>query len=207
MGHVIDRMTFVKLLNSSIVVVTLNITKIPWKFERIIVFFLSREPKFMSTTVVMLWVCTSAWQTFHHRPAQLYDIWRYRYSSYRCHFFLLIKMYHSPWTALLLQGYRKLWANERLLNLVEQIIGPDIAGNPVWNLRTKTPQNEATTVPWHQGRLASPFIHSCVCSFVRSLAPSPVRLLVGSSLFVFPSFVPSFSLPSFIHSLFFSPLS
>lgn len=47
-------------------------------------------------------------------------------------------------------GYRKLWSNERLLNLVEQIIGPDIAGNPVWNLRTKTPQNEATTVPWHQ---------------------------------------------------------
>ena len=24
-------------------------------------------------------------------------------------------------------------------------------GHPVWNLRTKTPQNEATTVPWHQG--------------------------------------------------------
>jgi len=48
------------------------------------------------------------------------------------------------------EGYRRLWANERLLNLVEQIIGPDIAGNPVWNLRTKTPQNEATTVPWHQ---------------------------------------------------------
>ncbi|XP_052765897.1 1-deoxypentalenic acid 11-beta-hydroxylase-like [Mya arenaria] len=47
-------------------------------------------------------------------------------------------------------GYRKLWANERLLNLMEQLIGPDIAGNPVWNLRTKTPQNEATTVPWHQ---------------------------------------------------------
>ncbi|KAH3847784.1 hypothetical protein DPMN_090115 [Dreissena polymorpha] len=47
-------------------------------------------------------------------------------------------------------GYRTIWANERLLNLVEQIIGPDIAGNPVWNLRTKTPQSEATTVPWHQ---------------------------------------------------------
>lgn len=47
-------------------------------------------------------------------------------------------------------GYRKLWANERLLNLVEQIIGPNISGNAVWNLRTKTPQNEATTVPWHQ---------------------------------------------------------
>ena len=26
----------------------------------------------------------------------------------------------------------------------------DLLGNPVWNLRTKTPQNEQTTVPWHQ---------------------------------------------------------
>lgn len=24
------------------------------------------------------------------------------------------------------------------------------AGHPVWNLRTKTPNNEQTTVPWHQ---------------------------------------------------------
>ena len=23
-------------------------------------------------------------------------------------------------------------------------------GHPVWNLRTKTPKNEQTTVPWHQ---------------------------------------------------------
>ena len=34
--------------------------------------------------------------------------------------------------------------------MVEQFIGPNIAGNPVWNLRTKTPSNEQTTVPWHQ---------------------------------------------------------
>ncbi|XP_013396291.1 uncharacterized protein LOC106163289 [Lingula anatina] len=45
---------------------------------------------------------------------------------------------------------QELWTNERLLNAVEQLIGPDIAGHPVWNLRTKTPKNEATTVPWHQ---------------------------------------------------------
>ena len=51
----------------------------------------------------------------------------------------------------ILQAYGNVWANERLLNVVEQLIGPDIAGNPVWNLRTKTPQNDATTVPWHQG--------------------------------------------------------
>ncbi|OWF37078.1 uncharacterized protein LOC110440617 [Mizuhopecten yessoensis] len=48
------------------------------------------------------------------------------------------------------EAFRNLWTNERLLNVVEQLIGPDIAGHPVWNLRTKTPQNEATTVPWHQ---------------------------------------------------------
>ena len=39
-----------------------------------------------------------------------------------------------------------------MLNIVEQIIGPDIAGSPVWNLRTKCPKNEATVVPWHQGK-------------------------------------------------------
>ena len=62
-----------------------------------------------------------------------------------------------PGTAVLLhkQGYlpvafRNLWANDRLLNAVEQFIGPNIAGHPVWNLRTKTPVNEQATVPWHQ---------------------------------------------------------
>ena len=62
-----------------------------------------------------------------------------------------------PGTAVLLHkmgyfpvGFQKLWTNERLLNVVEQLIGPNIAGHPGWNLRTKTPQNEQTTVPWHQ---------------------------------------------------------
>ncbi|XP_013416110.1 uncharacterized protein LOC106177775 [Lingula anatina] len=48
------------------------------------------------------------------------------------------------------QAVRDLWSNERLLNVVEQLIGPDIVGHPVWNLRTKTPKNDATVVPWHQ---------------------------------------------------------
>ncbi|KAL5009282.1 hypothetical protein ScPMuIL_014863 [Solemya velum] len=48
------------------------------------------------------------------------------------------------------QSFRNVWANERMLNVVEQLIGPNIAASPVWNLRTKTPTNEATTVPWHQ---------------------------------------------------------
>ncbi len=45
-----------------------------------------------------------------------------------------------------------MWSNNRLLNLMEQLLGTkEIVGHPVWNLRTKTPKNEATTVPWHQG--------------------------------------------------------
>ena len=38
-----------------------------------------------------------------------------------------------------------------MLNLIEQVLGPDIAGMPNWNLRDKSPNNEATTLPWHQG--------------------------------------------------------
>ncbi|XP_050404532.1 uncharacterized protein LOC126820550 [Patella vulgata] len=53
-------------------------------------------------------------------------------------------------TVKLAQAFKDLWTNERLLNVVEQLIGPEISGNPIWNLRTKTPNNEATTVPWHQ---------------------------------------------------------
>ena len=62
-----------------------------------------------------------------------------------------------PGTAVLLHklgilppAFQALWSNERLLNVMEQFIGPDIAGHPVWNLRTKTPRNEQVTVPWHQ---------------------------------------------------------
>ncbi len=29
-------------------------------------------------------------------------------------------------------------------------VSPGALGHPVWNLRTKTPKNEQTTVPWHQ---------------------------------------------------------
>ncbi|ESO90036.1 hypothetical protein LOTGIDRAFT_164337 [Lottia gigantea] len=48
------------------------------------------------------------------------------------------------------KAFQKLFTYEPLLNVIEQLIGPEIAAHPVWNLRTKTPQNEATTVPWHQ---------------------------------------------------------
>ena len=47
-------------------------------------------------------------------------------------------------------GFQKLWSCDRLLNIIEQLIGPNIAGSPNWNLRPKTPDNEEATVPWHQ---------------------------------------------------------
>ena len=42
------------------------------------------------------------------------------------------------------------WSSPNLLDMVEQIIGPEILGHPVWNLRSKTPTNPLATVPWHQ---------------------------------------------------------
>ena len=54
------------------------------------------------------------------------------------------------------QAFRALWSHERFLNVAEQLLGtPEIQGHPVWNLRTKTPKCEATTVPWHQGILVN----------------------------------------------------
>jgi len=44
----------------------------------------------------------------------------------------------------------ELWSSPRLLDLMEQILGGDVAGHPVWNLRSKTPLNPLATVPWHQ---------------------------------------------------------
>ena len=43
-----------------------------------------------------------------------------------------------------------LWSSPKLLDIVEQFIGPDIAGHPVWNIRSKTPDTGLMTVPWHQ---------------------------------------------------------
>jgi len=61
-----------------------------------------------------------------------------------------------------LQAFRNLWCNPRMLNVVEQLIGPDIAGHPVWNMRTKTPNSKAMDVPWHQGTVLFTFR---VCSY------------------------------------------
>lgn len=47
-------------------------------------------------------------------------------------------------------GIARLWSCESLLSIAEQLLGPSIAGMPVWNLRVKTPGQEQATVPWHQ---------------------------------------------------------
>lgn len=43
-----------------------------------------------------------------------------------------------------------LWSSPKLLAVMEQILGSEIAGHPVWNIRAKTPLNPLATVPWHQ---------------------------------------------------------
>eukprot|EP00045_Choanoeca_perplexa_P007279 m.64590 g.64590 ORF g.64590 m.64590 type:complete len:398 (+) comp14008_c0_seq1:42-1235(+) len=47
-------------------------------------------------------------------------------------------------------GIQQLWGSPQLLDIAQQLVGPTFAGHPVWNLRTKTPQQEQATVPWHQ---------------------------------------------------------
>ncbi|XP_033724791.1 1-deoxypentalenic acid 11-beta-hydroxylase-like [Pecten maximus] len=57
---------------------------------------------------------------------------------------LLLKLGKLP------QAFRDLWSHDRLLNVVEQIVGPEISAHAVWNLRPKAPGHTETLVPWHQ---------------------------------------------------------
>ena len=43
-----------------------------------------------------------------------------------------------------------LWSSDVLLDIVEKMIGPDIEGGAIWNIRPKVPENALMTVPWHQ---------------------------------------------------------
>ncbi len=47
-------------------------------------------------------------------------------------------------------GIAAIWGSHKLLDIIEQMIGPNIAGHPVCNVRSKTPETELMTVPWHQ---------------------------------------------------------
>lgn len=44
----------------------------------------------------------------------------------------------------------RLWTNEKLLNIIECLLGPDFDGHPFWALRAKTPNQNLLEVPWHQ---------------------------------------------------------
>ncbi|XP_060572273.1 phytanoyl-CoA dioxygenase domain-containing protein 1 homolog [Ruditapes philippinarum] len=46
--------------------------------------------------------------------------------------------------------FRDLYQNSKLLDAMEQLIGPEIGASPVWNTRPKTPGHRETDVPWHQ---------------------------------------------------------
>ena len=46
-------------------------------------------------------------------------------------------------------------SHERLLNVLEQVLGPRVAASPVWNVRSKTPNCINGEIPWHQGMLTS----------------------------------------------------
>ncbi|KAK7104217.1 phytanoyl-CoA dioxygenase domain-containing protein 1-like [Littorina saxatilis] len=46
--------------------------------------------------------------------------------------------------------YKALLSHERLVNVLEQVLGPRVAASPVWNIRTKTPNCINGEIPWHQ---------------------------------------------------------
>jgi len=53
-------------------------------------------------------------------------------------------------SGILPKAFSDVWSSKKLLDIIEQILGPEIVGHPVWNLRSKTPHNPLATVPWHQ---------------------------------------------------------
>ena len=47
-------------------------------------------------------------------------------------------------------GFFELFAHPRLLDLAEQIVGPEVLLHPSYTARPKLPEHEPTEVPWHQ---------------------------------------------------------
>ncbi|CAF4414590.1 unnamed protein product, partial [Adineta steineri] len=48
------------------------------------------------------------------------------------------------------QEIASLWSNETLLSVAQQLLGPDIAGHPVWNLRSKVIQKKYMYILVHR---------------------------------------------------------
>ena len=84
--------------------------------------------------------------------------------------------------SFIIEAFKDIWAGDRLLNVIEQFIGPEIAAHPLWNLRTKTPQNEATTVPWHQGSSTSIFVCALISIHFRSYLNDACMLVVDGRM-------------------------
>lgn len=63
---------------------------------------------------------------------------------------------------------RELWSYRKLLDILEQLLGPEIVGHPVWNVRIKLPDHESEVVPWHQVQLTNNYHSSCT---QRKLSP------------------------------------
>ncbi len=47
-------------------------------------------------------------------------------------------------------GFFELFAHSHLLDLAEQVVGPEVLLHPTYTARPKLPQHEPTEVPWHQ---------------------------------------------------------
>ncbi|XP_064637126.1 uncharacterized protein LOC135493597 [Lineus longissimus] len=88
-----------------------------------------------------------------HKAGKIKD--RYKDAGIFQRLTLLDKEFPGAFVLMFKQGklhkaFRDLWSNERLLNIMEQLVGPEVSCHPVWNLRPKVPKNDATAVPWHQ---------------------------------------------------------
>ena len=67
----------------------------------------------------------------------------------------------------MLQNLEQLWGNTKILNIMEQLVGPNIGGHPTYNLRFNTPDmNDGVVayVPWHQG---NSFTTNLICAILR----------------------------------------
>ena len=53
-------------------------------------------------------------------------------------------------TAVMGDACRELWAHPKVLNVLEQLIGPEIVGHGTWNIRVKVPKHGPEVVGWHQ---------------------------------------------------------
>ena len=43
-----------------------------------------------------------------------------------------------------------LWNDDKLMAIVQELLGEDIDGHPFWTLRSQVPNEKLLTVPWHQ---------------------------------------------------------